>query len=294
VFRHSPILLIIALCVACSTATVPPTATARPIPTATIEPTVPATASPLPTESPTPGKKKYDYKDIYRDGSFTIREAFLGADAFWSSDFKMPQARIENIIQTLGLGREMICNKQPTSNLPCTQTLEIPLENGGADQYILGLESLNGGKGSLIKNGRLIWSGYTNGGKSFAILSSIRIGDEIALDYSKSNWGSNDKPLWVTGSILLTKGNNVVLIPDTFGLNVIQGKLIYFRVRNRKAILVFDGKERGETYNEVLNRLCCWHGPPIEIASNGEFIDFFAQKGRDWYHVQAGYLQDVK
>src|SRR5258706_12771965 len=83
---------------------------------------------------------------------------------------------------------------------PCTQTLEIPLENGGADQYILGLESLNGGKGSLIKNGRLMWPGDTNGGKSFAILSSIRIGDGIALDFAKSNWARNEKPAWGAGS----------------------------------------------------------------------------------------------
>ena len=206
----------------------------------------------------------------------------------------MPEARIENTIQSLGLGREMICNKQPESNLPCTQTIEIPVGNGGTDKYILGLESVNGGKGSLIKNGRLIWSGYTNGGKAFAILSSIRIGDEIAFDYYKSNWGSNEKSLWMAGSILMTRGNAVALIPDAFGLNAIQGKLIYFRVKNRKEILVFNGKELGETYDEVFNQLCCWLGPPIEIASNGEMIDFFAQKGSDWYHVQAGYLLDVK
>jgi len=206
----------------------------------------------------------------------------------------MPQARIENAVESLGLGREMTCDQQLNANTPCSQTLELSTANGTTDKYILRLESLNGGNGVLFKNGKLIWAGMTNGASSFAILSSKRIGDEIVFDYSKSNWGSNVKPLWITDAILHTKGNAVALIPDAFAPNAIQGELIYFKIKNGKAILAFNGKEVGETYSEVFNQLCCWHGPPIQIASNGKIVDFFAQKGRDWYHVQAGYLGNIQ
>src|SRR5262249_5133941 len=134
------------------------------------------------------------------------------------------------------------------------------------------------------------WTGITNGADSFAILTSKQIGDELVFDYSKSNWGSSDKALWVTASILETQQKTVLLIPEAFAPNVIDGKLIYFKMKSKNEVLVFDGKEVGETYNDVFNLSCCWHGPPLEIAADGKIIDFFAQKDDGWYHVQAGYL----
>ena len=293
--RLLTILLAICLCAACSPAATPtPTATGRPEPTATLEPTalVP-TPSPQPSATPTatPKKVTFNYKVIYRQDGFTIREAFLGKGAIWQwDDFPMPPARIKNTVQSLGLGRGMACDKQPTSNTPCSQTLALPLSNGGADEYLLRLGNENGGSGLLMKNGKIIWTGITNGANSFAILSSKRIGDEIVFDYSKSNWGDNNQTLWVTSSILMTKGKTVVLFPDAFAPNAVDGKLIYFRMISKKEILIFDGQPVGETYNDVFNLLCCWHGPPLEIASDGKIIDFFAQKDNGWYHVQAGYL----
>jgi len=174
--------------------------------------------------------------------------------------------------------------------MPCSQTLTLPLANGGADEYLLRLESENGGSGLLMKIGKIIWTGITNGADSFAILSSKQIGDEIAFDYSKSNWGSAGETLWVATAILLTKGKTIVLFPDAFAPNVVDGKLIYFRMKSQKEVLVFDGKEVGATYNDVFNLSCCWHGPPLNIASDGKIVDFFAQKDNGWYHVQAGYL----
>ena len=202
----------------------------------------------------------------------------------------MPQTRIANSLQGLGLGRDMSCDTRPGSKTPCSQMIEVALTNGGTDSYTFRLDNPGGGVGLLIKNGRLIWSGQTNGAGSPAVLSSKRIGDEIAFDYSKSNWGSGEQHLWVTDSILMTKGKAVVLIPNSFAPYPIHGQLIYFRIRTRKDILVFGGKEVGEEYDEVFDLPCCWAGPPLQIAANGEGIDFFAQKGRDWYHVQAGYL----
>jgi len=276
--------LAICLCTACSPGATPaPTATRRPEATATLEPTeIPVTPSPQPSNEPTPKKVNLDYKILYQQDGFTIREAFLGKSAIWQwDDFPMPPTRIKNTVQSLGLGRGMACDKHSTSNTPCSQTLALPLANGGTDEYILRLADVKGGSGLLMKNGKLIWTGVTNGANSFAILTSKRIGDEIVFDYSKSNWGDNDQALWVTSSILMTNGKTVVPFADAFAPNVVNGKLIYFRMLTKKDILIFDGQPVGETYNDVFNLSCCWHG---------KIIDFFAQKDDGWYHVQAGYL----
>ncbi|MGC1375486.1 MAG: hypothetical protein WA821_04650 [Anaerolineales bacterium] len=296
--RLLTILLAICLCVACSPAATPPapTATQRPEPTATLEPTalVP-TPSPQPSPTPTPQKITLTYKVVYQQDGFTIREAFLGKSAIWQWDnFPMPPDRIKNTVQSLGLGRKMTCDKQSTSNTPCSQTLALPLANGGANEYTLRLANINGGSGLLMKNGKIIWTGITNGANSFAVISSKQIGDEIVLEYSKSNWGSTDQALWVTTSILLTKEKTVVLFPDAFAPNAVDGKLIYFRMISKKEILIFGGQPVGETYNAVFNLLCCWRGPLLEIASDGKIVDFFAQKDNGWYHVQAGYLAEEK
>lgn len=293
------LLALICLCTACSRAATPTPAPFTPTtaPSATAQPSsVPPTITPEPTVLPEPQTQAYDYKVIYTDGGFSIREAYLGADAIWKDDFKMPQAHIENTATGLGLGRDMTCEEQPGSPPLCTQSFEIPLEKGGeGDKYVLHLATVRGGTGTLYKNGKLIWSGSTNGANSFAILSSMRLGDEIVFDYSKSNWGTDQGGrLWITPSILLSQGNAVKLIPEAFAPQVIKEKLIYFKIYKSKETLVFDGQARGEAYDEVFNQLCCWHGPPIGIANNGDFIDFFAQKGNDWYHVQAGYLPGVK
>ncbi len=288
------ILLTICLCVACSPAATPTaTATSQPEATATLEPTqIPLTPSPQPSKTPTPKKVIFNYKLIYQKDGFAIREAFLGKSAIWQwDDFPMPPTRIKNTTQTLGLGREMACDKQLASNMPCSQTLALPLSNGGTDEYILRLEDLKGGSGLLMKNGKIIWTGVTNGADNFAILSSKRIGDEIVFDYSKSNWGDNDQALWIASSILMTNGKTVVLFPDGFAPNVVDGKLVYFRtISQKREILIFDGQAVGEAYNDVFNLLCCWHGPALEITGDGKIIDFFAQKDDGWYHVQAGSL----
>ena len=286
------ILALICLCAACSpAAAITPVATAMPAATSTIQPSeLPVTPSPQPSDTPEPQPQSYAYKVIYTDGSFSIRQAFLGTDAIWNSAFRLPAARIENSAAGLGLGRDMACDTKAGVSTHCSQTIEITLDEGAIDKYVLGLASPTGGTGTLFKNGRLIWSGTTNGANSFAILSSIRVGNEIALDYSKSNWGSNESPLWITPSILLSQGNAVKLIPDAFAPQSIRSKLAYFKIYNRKETLIFDGKPLGDTYDEIFNLQCCWHGPAIGIAGNGEMIDFFAQKGSDWYHVQAGYL----
>lgn len=250
--------------------------------------TIPPTPTSLPDVTPTARPFVFHYEIIYEQDGFSIRRAFLGTNAIWRWDnFPMPPGRIKNSIQDLGLGRNMTCDTKSTSITPCSQTLTLP----GPNEYTLQLASVKGGSGLLTKNGKLLWTGTTNGADSFAILTSKPIGGELVFDYSKSNWGKKNEALWISTSILLTSEKTVTLIPDGFAPNVIDGKLIYFRTKDQKKItLIYDGQEVGEPYNDVFNLLCCWHGPQINIASDGKIIDFFAQKSNGWYHVQAGYL----
>jgi len=298
VYRHLSLIALLCLCTACAPATATlPAPTAAPAPTATLQPTdvPPPTPTLEPTASPAPQTQAFEYKVIFTDGSFSVREAYLGTNAIWKSNFKMPEARIRNTPPSMGLGRDMVCDAPPGATPHCSQTVEIKRGDGSTDKYLLSLGSIHGGAGNLYRNNRLVWSGYTNGANSFAILSSTRLGDEIALDYSKSNWNTGDGGrLWITPSILLSQGNTVKLIADAFAPQAIRGNLIYFRLYKTKAYVDFGGQVYGDGYDEVFNQLCCWHGPPLEITNNGEFIDFFGQRGSDWYHVQAGYIPGVK
>ena len=287
----TPLLLILFLTACGPVATPVPMATQPPESTATSEATtIPPIATPTPqpnhTIAPTP--VTLTYKTIYQQDGFSIRQAFLGYNAIWRwDDFPMPPGRIQNTLKSLGLGRQMTCEKNSaTSTTPCSQTLTLP----GNNQYTLRLANAKGGSGLLTKNGKLLWTGITNGADSYAILSSKQLGGELVFDYSKSNWGNKGEPLWVTTSILLTQEKTVMLIPEAFAPNIVNGKLIYFRIKTDKDTLVFDGNEVGDNYNYIFNLMCCWHGPQLDIASDGKIIDFFAQKDDGWYHVQAGYL----
>lgn len=253
-------------------------------PTNTIEASsTPATPSPQPSNSPTPTT----YTTVYQKDGFAIRQAFLGWNIIWRwKDFPMPASRIKNTTQDLGLGKKMTCTTSDDTSTPCAQTISLP----GQNEYTLRLANVKGGSALLTKNGKLLWTGITNGADSYAILTSKLIGNELAFDYAKSNWGNKDEALWMTTSILLTNEKNVTLIPDAFAPNAVEGRLIYFREKLKKYVLVFDGQEVGERYDDVFNLLCCWHGPAINIASDGKIIDFFARKMDGWYHVQAGYL----
>ncbi len=101
------------------------------------------------------------------------------------------------------------------------------------------------------------------------------------------------------GSILLTHGNTVIDIARTSGYstafapNEVQGKLACLARKDGKWFLVFDGREVGERYDEVFNRCCCWDGPDLRPACNGEVVDFFAVRENGWYHVQAGDLSGL-
>ena len=282
----TPLLLLLLLLTACGPVATPtPVATQPPV--STITPKA-ATPTPQPTHSPTATPVNLQYSVLYQqpDG-FSIRQAYLGPNVIWRwDDFPTPPTRIQNTLKSLGLGRQMICENNSASSTPCEQTIRL-----AENEYTLRLADVKGGSALLTKNNKLLWTGVTNGANNFAILSSKQLGDALVLEYAKSNWGNTDERLWVTTSILITQEKNVRLIPEAFAPNIINDQLIYFRVKTGKDILVFDGKDVGDSYNYIFNLTwCCWHGPSLEIANDGKIVDFFAQKDDGWYHVQAGYL----
>jgi hypothetical protein len=264
------------------------------------------TASPLPTLLPiasptdqviasaTPYIISPD-QTIYADGNFVIREIFLGKVDTWSFEgVIMPGTRIENAEKDLGLGRDMACGLQLPGEYHCSQTIEIPLANGQTNVFTFISEYLTGnGRSAIVKNGITIWEGHMNGGTWFPIGSSHKFGDELIFNYIDSNWGEkNNTKLWLTKFIVRTSGNEAIVVQNAFAPNVINGNLIYFGEEEGKTSIVFNGKRVGNEYENILDQYCCWDVPRIQIACDGERIDFFAQRNGGWYHIQAGYFSN--
>ena len=227
----------------------------RQTPTPDVEPVnVPPTSTSTSAWAETVEIKQLEYTIVYEEEGFRIREAFLKSFKDWSwEDFSMPRSRID---------------------LACDHIL--------------------GGHCLLKRDGWLIWEGDMNGGTCRPIDSSRKMGDDILIDYVTVVTSGQ----LMVDSILLTRGDTVIDVVETTGYDAafapdeIMGKLLYFAGKHRpdeKILLVFDGREVGE-YDAVFNQYCCWDGPPIQIYSNGEIVDFFVQKDGDWYHIQAGRL----
>lgn len=241
-------------------------------------------------------EEQLKYEVVYEEGGFEIREAFLGSTGDWTwIDFSMPQARIQHTVQDLGL--DALCDSTLTEWQVtgwCTDTVTIKTTNELEYRFDLACDQMNGGHCQLRRDDKLIWEGELNGGTCRPIHSSRRIGDDIAIDYTHVVTSGQI----VVDSILLTRGNGVVDIAEATGYdaafapNEVLGKLVYFareHLPDRKVLLIFDGQEVGK-FDAVFNQYCCWDGPPVQIYSNGEIVDFFAQKDGGWYHIQAGNL----
>lgn len=245
-------------------------------------------------------KDQFEYEIVYEEDGFGIREAFLGLVDGWTwVGFSIPQARIQHAVQDLGL--DALCDGTTAEWQVtgwCTDTVGIKTANGQEYQFDLACDHMMGGHCQLRRNGTLVWEGDLNGGTCRPIHSSRRIGDDIAIDYTNVVTSGQ----MVVHSILLTRGSSVVDIAETTGYDAafapseVFGKLVYFAseyLPDRKVLLVFDGREVGE-FDAVFNQYCCWDGPPVQVYSNGEIVDFLAQKDGGWYHIQAGNLASLQ
>jgi len=253
-----------------------------------------------PTEFETLEKDPFEYEIVYEEDGFGIREAFLGSAEDWTwVDFSIPQARIQHTVQDLGL--DALCDGTTAEWQAtgwCTDTVGIKTASEQECQFDFACDHMMGGYCQLRRNSALVWEGNLNGGTCRPIHSSRRIADEIAIDYTNVVTPGQ----MVVHSILLTSGSSVVDIAETTGYDAtfapseVLGKLVYFAseyLPDRRVLLIFDGQEVGE-FDVVFNQYCCWDGPPVQIYSNGEIVDFFAQENGGWYHVQAGNLASLQ
>ena len=171
--RLTTLILLSLLLTACRAASGPaPTATAKPETYATLTATsIPIRAAP--SQTPTATAIHLQYVTVYQKDGFSIRQAFLGPRIIWQWDnFPMPPTRIQNTLKNLELGRQMTCDKPGTSSTPCSQSVIL----AGNNEYTLRMANAKGGSALLTKNGKLLWTGVTNGADSFAILSSKALG----------------------------------------------------------------------------------------------------------------------
>jgi hypothetical protein len=226
------------------------------------------------------------YKTIYQNGSFAIRESNLG-HIDWSV-FEMPPSRIDNTVVDFNprLQNNTGWCQNPGSLTDCSITINI--ENSSRQTVIFKLWCNSGFSArecKLFKNEGLIWNGKMNGGTGDPIDSIKKIGTGLAISYADSDWPSGPHTIQL---ILLTNEHGVTEIKRAFTPNELLGKLIYFLDKDGKVVLDFANQEVGSHYDRVFNQRCCWDGPPIQIYSNGQIIDFFAIKEDNWYHVQAG------
>ena len=211
----------------------------------------------------------------------------------------MPKTRIHDEITDLGLGTQYgECFHQSLRATEwCTDTVKISAD-GVVNRFNLVSNSIGmGGHYLLKKNGNLIWEGDWRAMTCGPVLSAKRIGDGIAFDYIDAI------PERFMDSILFVSDDRVTDVVATMDYDAayapceVQGKLAYFAKiysPEAKTFLIIDGREVGKRYDSVFNQCCCWDGPPIRVACNGQIVDFFAVKEGEWYHVQAGDLDSLK
>lgn len=238
-----------------------------------------------------------EYQIVYRDGDFSVREMFLGDIANWDwENFVMPQARITDTVHVLSLGHEMVCNSGDQDLYPCKESINVPSESNTSNTFTLESEyQFGNGNFVLKKNQQIIWIGHMNGGLATPINSVVKYkNNDIAIEYTDSDYDGVKPNFWRADYILITNGYNVSIVDSAFAPNsvfapnFVDNKLVYFRRDGKKVHLLFNEKEISE-YDSVINQYCCWDGPPIQVYGNGKIIDFFAIMNNGWYHIQAGY-----
>lgn len=253
--------------------------------------------------SETPRLSGEEYEITYQKENFQVRERLLGQDDNWEwESFIMPELRIHDPLPDLGLDslypneKYEKCLAQIKETGWCREIVQFTTAEGEVVSFSLDKNHLPMmGDYKLEKNNQILWESELVGATSGPILSTKRIGDEVAIEYI-------DIPDPKSGnfihSILITSQNTVIDLKNTTGYdavfapNEVDKRLIFFAKEYTpevKSLLIYDDSVVAE-YDSVFNQKCCWDGPPVQILGNGKIIDFFARKNGVWYHVQAGYF----
>ncbi len=251
------------------------------------------TSIPIYVSTPTATLQPYeidiqlDYTIVYESDDFVVREGNIN-DAEVLADVYHPTGRIKTSVQTFRYYNFLPSIGDESFSKPI-------LDNNGTLFEFEGDFGYMGGNIELIKNNRVVWNGNLQHPIYYPIGAIRFFDDEIAFDYIDVLLDSdNPLPGKVTRSIIYTQGNTAVDVIEALGYKMafapfnIKDKLIYIAILNTdEHIIVFDNQEIALGYTFVQN---IYSGDAVRfnVYGNGEIIDFYATKGKSWYHVQAG------
>jgi hypothetical protein len=224
------------------------------------------------------------YKTVYQDGNFQIQETFLGEKNL--TTFSQLTTRIQETATDLQPSKSVQggdwCDDLATTGW-CSQSIDIEKPNNDKDRFDFRCNSWGFVRDCKLYSDNLpVWEDHMNGGQTFPIESIKAIESQLVISYINTN--KNE----VEHIVVLANNHSSKQIENAHSPNEILGKLLYFQHKKNKEIIVFNGQDIGEEYDAILSWPCCGGGFNININSNSKIIDFFAQKGNDWYHVQAG------
>lgn len=223
-----------------------------------------------------------DYDVAYEDGSFEIREKKVGE---WESVTSFTD-RLE-ITEYGPYDCKWEQNWEGIELIDETCSFETEHLQFETNYYKVTIEDYHH---TLEKNDEVAWERDLTPGPCNAITGIKTIRNEVAVDYLSLDPQVN--------SIIVTEANSVndILITkdyeDIFAPYEVSGKLIYVASEDDEQFLVYDDEEIGDKYDEIYYACCC-EGVKYTVLGNGDYIDFFAKKGSDWYHVLAGDLDSL-
>lgn len=230
-------------------------------------------------------EEKLDYKILYNQDDFQIREAQLSNNKDTNSinsrltceDFKSFDCGWEKTGRTLTAEMpEMIC--------------EI---NSGKDAYTITGPS-GGGNYILKKNNVKIWERDLGISPSISEIYAIRlIEEDVVIGFY--DIAEQYKSILINGNDILSFIN----YDSAIAPNDVFGKLVFIATENDRWFIIYDNNKIGPTYDEIVFEdvsYQCLATPESSrsIIGNGSFIDFFARKEDNWYHVQAGDLSELE
>jgi len=228
--------------------------------------------------------QEFKYEVILTDDQFIIHEAKIGE---WEN-VNTVNKRIE-----LSEHNNLDCTWQEEETNgainKATCSLDVKTKDEIARFDIIGPNQTNGPY-TILKNSREIFTADFQHGPCSVINSVKIVGNELAIDYIDTKEPG-------TNSILITEGDQVLDVVESndydsaFAPDQILGEFIYIAEKGNKFFVVFQDTKIGKEYDEIYY-VCCCDGIKYSVLSNGKYLDFFARKGNDWYHVQAGDLSE--
>ena len=78
---------------------------------------------------------------------------------------------------------------------------------------------------------------------------------------------------------------------ETFGLQLLAGKLFYFYMRDGLAGYSYDGKETDLDYSEIPHYRCCSESVVNPVPAEN-MVAFFGQRDGTWYYVELGNFEE--